>query len=49
MITNQFIIGILAGIAIAFFVEKIKGLIKDLFIYREIMRKDEREKIHCDK
>lgn len=49
MITNQFIIGILAGIAIAYFVEKLRGLIKELFIYREIMRKDEGEKIHHNK
>ena len=49
MIASTFITGCLTGIAIAYFVEKLRGLIKELFIYREIMRKDEGEKIHHNK
>ena len=49
MITSTFITGCLTGIVIAFFVDKLRGLIKELFIYREIMRKDEGKEIHRDK
>jgi len=49
MISSPIITGILIGISIAYFFEKIRGLIKELFIYREIMRKDEGEKIHHNK
>ncbi len=48
MITSTFVTGIFVGITIAYVIDRVKTLIKDIYVYRKILE-NERKEIHRDK